>query len=115
MRIAQEEVFGPVLSVIGFEDEVEAVSISNDTVYGLVAGVWTKDIGRAVRMSKKIRAGMIWVNTYRAVSFMVPFGGMKNSGLGRESGMASIKEFLETKAFWISTSTEPALNPFTLR
>ncbi len=66
-------------------------------------------------MTKKIRAGMVWVNTYRAVSFMMPFGGMKNSGIGRESGMASIKEFLETKAVWISTSDEPAANPFTLR
>lgn len=115
MRIAQEEVFGPVLSVIGFEDEAEAIRIGNDVVYGLAAGVWTKDIGRAVRMTKALRAGMVWVNTYRAVSFMMPFGGMKQSGLGRESGMESIKEFLETKSVWINTSDAPASNPFTLR
>ncbi|NPD17025.1 aldehyde dehydrogenase [Xinfangfangia sp. D13-10-4-6] len=115
MRIAQEEVFGPVLSVIGFEDEAEAVRIGNDVIYGLAAGVWTKDIGRAVRMTKALRAGMVWVNTYRAVSYMMPFGGIKNSGLGRESGMDSIKEFLETKSVWINTSDAPPANPFTMR
>ena len=115
MRIAQEEVFGPVLSVIGFEDEEEAIRIGNDVIYGLAAGVWTKDIGRAIRMTKALRAGMVWVNTYRAVSYMMPFGGMKQSGLGRESGLESVKEFLETKSVWISTSDAPPANPFTLR
>ena len=75
MRIAQEEIFGPVLSVIPFEDEDEAIAIGNDIVFGLAAGVWTSDIGRALRMSEKLKAGTIWVNTYRAVSFMSPFGG----------------------------------------
>ncbi len=77
MRIAQEEIFGPVLSVIPFEDEEEAIAIGNDIVFGLAAGVWTSDIGRALRMSEKLKAGTIWVNTYRAVSFMSPFGGYK--------------------------------------
>ena len=86
MRIAQEEVFGPVLSVIPFENEEEAIKIGNDVNFGLAAGVWTSDIGRALRMSSKLRAGTIWVNTYRAVSFMSPFGGYKRSGEGRENG-----------------------------
>ncbi|TYB84030.1 aldehyde dehydrogenase [Oceaniovalibus sp. ACAM 378] len=115
MRIAQEEVFGPVLSIIGFEDEAEAVSLGNDVIYGLAAGVWTKDIARAMRMSKALKAGIVWVNTYRVISYMMPFGGVKQSGIGRESGIRAIEEFLETKAVWISTSDAPPSNPFIQR
>lgn len=115
MRIAREEVFGPVLSIIGFEDEEEAIRLANDTVYGLAAGVWTKNIGRAVRMSSALKAGTVWVNTYRAVSYLMPFGGMKHSGIGRESGMESIREYLETKSVWISTSEAPPAHPFVMR
>lgn len=114
MRIAQEEVFGPILSVIPFEDEAEALSIGNDIVFGLAAGVWTSDIGRALRMSEKLKAGTVWVNTYRAVSFMSPFGGYKRSGQGRESGQEAIKEFLQVKSVWIAQQTSPA-NPFIMR
>jgi aldehyde dehydrogenase (NAD+) len=114
MRIAQEEVFGPVLSVIPFQDEEEAIAIGNDVVYGLAAGVWTQNMRRAFLMSEKLQAGTVWVNTYRAVSFMSPFGGYKRSGIGRESGQDMIYEYLQTKSVWISTATEVP-NPFVLR
>jgi len=115
MRIAQEEVFGPVLSVIGFDQEEDAIRIGNDVIYGLAAGVWTRDIGRAVRMSRALKAGTVWINTYRAISYMVPFGGMKNSGIGRENGIEAIHEFLETKSTWINTSDDYPSNPFIMR
>ena len=115
MRIAREEVFGPVLSIMGFEDEAHAIQMANDTIYGLAAGIWTSDIGRAMRMSSALKAGTVWVNTYRAVSYMMPFGGMKHSGLGRESGLASIQQYLETKSVWISYAEGAPANPFILR
>jgi acyl-CoA reductase-like NAD-dependent aldehyde dehydrogenase len=114
MRIAREEVFGPVLSVIPFRDEDDAVRIANDTAYGLGAGVWTSDIGRAFRLPQRIQAGTIWVNTYRAVSYMSPFGGYKDSGLGRENGMDAIRGFLQTKSVWLNTGAATG-NPFTIR
>ena len=114
MRIAQEEVFGPVLSVIPFKDEEEAISIGNDVVYGLAAGVWTQNMRRAFLMAEKLQAGTVWVNTYRAVSYLSPFGGYKRSGLGRESGQEMIKEYLQTKSVWISTAQEVP-NPFVMR
>jgi len=114
MRIAQEEVFGPVLSIIPFDTEEDGVRIANDTIYGLAAGVWTEDIGRAVRVSSAIQAGTVWVNTYRAVSYLSPFGGYKHSGIGRESGLESIYEFLQTKSVWISTAKDTG-NPFILK
>lgn len=115
MRIAQEEVFGPVLSIIGFDDEDEAIRIGNDVIYGLAAGVWTRDIGRAIRMTEALKAGTVWVNTYRAISYMMPFGGMKKSGTGRENGIEAIYEFLETKSVWINTSDDFPANPFVMR
>ena len=114
MRIAREEVFGPVLSVIPFEDEEDAVAIANDSPYGLAAGVWTSSIKRAIRTSERLEAGSVWVNTYRAVSYMSPFGGYKRSGLGRENGQDAVWSYLQTKSVWISTADSVA-NPFVLR
>ena len=111
MRIAQEEVFGPVLSVLKFSDEDEAVAIANDVRFGLGAGVWTSDIGRAFRMSERIQAGTVWVNTYRAGSFMSPFGGYKDSGLGRENGIDAVHEYLQVKSVWINSGAATG-NPF---
>jgi len=114
MRIANEEVFGPVLSVIPFDDEEEAVRIANSTVYGLAAGVWTQSIRRALLMSERLEAGTVWVNTYRAVSYLSPFGGYKRSGIGRESGIEGIRDYLQTKSVWIDIAGN-APNPFVMR
>ncbi|WP_028035386.1 aldehyde dehydrogenase [Chelativorans sp. J32] len=114
MRIAQEEVFGPVLAVIPFEDEEEAVQIANDVDFGLAAGVWTSDIGRSIRMAERLEVGTVWVNTYRAVSYTSPFGGYKRSGIGRESGIDAVREYLQLKSVWIATETSTS-NPFVIR
>ena len=114
MRIAQEEVFGPVLSVIRFTDEVDAVRIANDIKFGLAAGVWTKSLKRAMYATENLKAGTVWVNNYRATSVTSPFGGYKQSGIGRESGAEAIKEYLETKTVWISTDLDVP-NPFVRR
>jgi aldehyde dehydrogenase (NAD+) len=114
MRIANEEVFGPVLSVIPFDDEEEAIRIANNTVYGLAAGVWTQSIRRALMMAERLEAGTVWVNTYRAVSYMSPFGGYKRSGIGRESGIDAIRDYLQTKSVWIDIAGN-APNPFVMR
>ena len=113
MRIAQEEIFGPVLAVIPFEDEEEAIEIANDVDFGLAAGVWTNDIGRTFRMSEKLKVGTVWVNTYRAVSYTSPFGGYKRSGLGRESGVNAVFDYLQLKSVWIATQTS-VRNPFVI-
>jgi len=114
MRIANEEVFGPVLSIIPFDDEDEAVRIANGTVYGLAAGVWTTSIRRAITMSERLEAGTVWVNTYRATSYMSPFGGYKRSGIGRESGIDAVREYLQPKSVWIDISGNTP-NPFVHR
>jgi len=111
MRIAQEEVFGPVLSVIPFDDDEDAIRIANGSIYGLAAGVWTKDIGRCLRMANRLEAGTVWINTYRVTSYMSPFGGYKRSGFGRESGLSAVREYLQEKSVWIDTTGETA-NPF---
>jgi aldehyde dehydrogenase (NAD+) len=114
MRIAREEVFGPVLSVIPFDTEEEAFAIANDTPYGLAAGVWTSDMGRALRASERLQAGTVWVNTYRIGSYATPFGGYKHSGIGREGGIASIREWLQEKTVWINGRPN-ASHPFVMR
>ena len=112
MRIAREEVFGPVLSIIPFEDE--AVAIANDSIYGLAAGMWTQDLGRAVRLPERLEAGSVWVNMYRATSYLSPFGGYKQSGFGRENGQTAIDEYLQEKSVWIDAGNSiPA--PFVQR
>ena len=113
MRIAQEEVFGPVLACIPFEDEDEAVAIANDSNYGLAAGIWTQNTARILRMSERIKSGMVWVNMYRAVSYMSPFGGYKRSGVGYENGMDAIRDYVRTKSVWINMSDETP-DPFVL-
>jgi (Z)-2-((N-methylformamido)methylene)-5-hydroxybutyrolactone dehydrogenase len=114
MRIAQEEVFGPVLAVIPFKTDEEAIALGNDVVYGLAAGVWTKDMRRSLLMAEKLQAGTIWINTYRAISYLSPFGGYKRSGIGRENGQDMIKDYLQVKSVWISTATDVP-NPFIQR
>jgi len=114
MRIAREEVFGPVLAVIPFDTEEEAFSIANDTPYGLAAGVWTSDIGRALRASERLQAGTVWVNTYRIGGSSTPFGGYKRSGLGREGGIDAIKEWVNTKTVWICGKPDTNF-PFVMR
>lgn len=114
MRVAQEEIFGPVLTVIRFRDEEDAVRIGNDIAYGLAAGVWTQSLKRTMLMTQRLKAGTIYVNNYRATSFTSPFGGFKRSGIGRESGPDAIKDYLDTKTVWLSSDLDVP-NPFIRR
>ena len=114
MQIAQEEVFGPVLAVIAFDDEEDAIRIANATRYGLAAGVWTQSLPRAMRMTRALQAGQIWVNTYRALAVQAPFGGFKESGFGREKGEQALDEFLASKNVMIDFSNDRR-DPFAMR
>ncbi len=109
------EMFGPVMSLYPFETEAEAIALANETDYGLGSGIFTNDLARAHRVSARIRAGICWVNTYRAVSPIAPFGGFNQSGYGREAGMDAIHDYTRTKTTWISTSDHPMANPFVMR
>jgi aldehyde dehydrogenase (NAD+) len=102
MKIAQEEIFGPVLSVLKFKDEEEAVAISNGTIYGLVSAVWTRDVQRAHRLARQIKAGVVWINTYNGFDSAAPFGGYKQSGFGREMGMHALESYTQVKSVWVA-------------
>ncbi|MVO18434.1 aldehyde dehydrogenase [Parasedimentitalea huanghaiensis] len=109
------EMFGPVMSLIPFDTEEEAIAIANGTPFGLGSGVFTQNLARAHRVSSRIKAGICWINTYRAVSPIAPFGGVNQSGYGREAGIEAVQDYTRTKTIWISTSDEPMANPFVMR
>ncbi len=113
--IVQRELFGPVVSALRFTDEAHALQLANDSRFGLAAGVFTADIGRALRISKGIRSGIVWVNTYRMVSPLAPFGGYKDSGYGRESGLEAIYDYTRPKTVWLNTSPDPIADPFVMQ
>ena len=114
MKLAQEEIFGPVLAVIPFDTEEEAIAIGNDTRYGLASGIWTQNINRAHRVIRALNTGMVWVNTYRAVAAQIPFGGVKESGFGRERGEEGLMEFLAPQNVMINFSEEER-DPFAIQ
>lgn len=113
MTIAQEEIFGPVASVITFSDEQEVLELANRSDFGLAAGIWTEDMRQAHRVADEVEAGTVWVNEYRTLSYNTPFGGYKDSGLGRENGEEAFKEYLQTKSVWFDLSGEVS-DPFKL-
>ncbi|MDJ1370883.1 aldehyde dehydrogenase [Gulosibacter molinativorax] len=115
MRVVREEIFGPVAAIMPFDDEEEVVGLANDTEYGLAAGVWTRDLARAHRMSRRLEAGTVWINMYRAMSPMSPRQGFKNSGVGIEHGIESMHEYTRLKSVWINTDESPLGDPFVMR
>lgn len=105
-RLARTEVFGPVVVLMRFDDEDDAVRLANDTEYGLAAGVWTADVKRAHRMVSRVRAGTVWVNNYRVLGHTQPFGGFGSSGTGREMGIDALDAYTENKSVWLDTGNE---------
>jgi acyl-CoA reductase-like NAD-dependent aldehyde dehydrogenase len=115
MSLFRDEIFGPVLGVLPFKDEEDAVAIANDTRYGLAAGIWTQNLGRAHRVASKLRAGTVWINTYRTLAPSSPFGGFGDSGMGKENGLEVMREYTRLKSVWVNTSSAPPGDPFVLR
>ena len=115
MRVVREEIFGPVAAIMPFETEEEVARLANDTEYGLAAGIWTTNLSRAHRLAARLEAGTIWINTYRAMSPMSPRQGFKNSGVGIEHGIESMKEYTRLKSVWVNTSEDPVADPFIMR
>jgi acyl-CoA reductase-like NAD-dependent aldehyde dehydrogenase len=115
LRVVDTELFGPVLSVLRFKDEDEALMLANDSRHGLAAGIFTRSSARSLRVAKKIKAGIVWVNTYRAVSPIAEFGGMKTSGYGRESGFQAMYDYTRPKTVWMNTSDDPLASQFVAR
>ena len=115
MRIIDTELFGPVVCTQRFTSEEEALTLANDSQHGLAAGIFTANGARQLRMADRVRAGIVWVNTYRAVSPIAAFGGVKGSGYGRESGFQAIYDYTRPKTVWINTSDAPMANPFVMR
>ena len=115
LRIVDTELFGPVLSVQRFKTEEEVLELANDSELGLAAGIFTQNAARSLRMANAVRAGIVWVNTYRVVSPIAEFGGVKGSGHGRESGFQAIYDYTRPKTIWMNTSDEPMANPFVMR
>ena len=108
MRVAREEIFGPVTVLIGFDDEDEAIALANDTPYGLAAAVWTRDVKRAHRVAHAVQAGTVWINNYRVWNWLMPFGGYKDSGYGREGGLEVMQHYTQTKSVWVDLQEQPA-------
>ena len=115
LDVVRNELFGPVVSALTFGDEAEVISAANNTRFGLAAGIFTRDVGKALRVTQQIRAGIVWVNTYRMVSPIAPFGGFKDSGWGRESGLDAVYDYTRPKTVWINTSPDPISDPFVMQ
>ena len=114
LPVAENELFGPILSVMKFDKEEDVIQKMNDNKYGLSSGVFTSNFARGLRVSKAIRAGIVFINTYRLISPMAPFGGIKDSGYGKEAGIESIKEYTRIKTTWFNSSDKPMTDPFTM-